>query len=325
MTTAASSFHFDVRFPQLLLDQMGRGEMTVSMLLAMMYLHKWADWKTGQVAHASAGGLRTATARAFSVRTFQLAMKRLEDMGWITRHTITGSHQDYQVTLHNYKWVDEAGKIHILNNKPLVAPRLARKKHGKHPVNSSASKDHATEACAEECGGFECGEAKAGKSFDVEELARKLSLRKDGERHENASACNDPITEACAERCTETSDKILSLIDSQYDVPAAERRTHHSASPVKPNPILPRELPDDFQPDDSNREYAKKKDLDLEYERDYFVDMHRSIGNRRVNWQSVFRRHLTNTARPNPKPKQKAPAITGSASENLRHLMEKYQ
>jgi hypothetical protein len=110
-----------------MLQQQARGEITTSMMTAMMWLRSWSNWKTGNVEHSSAGGIRTATGRAFSVRTFQSAMKKLEQMGWITRHTVKGSHQDYGVTLHNYKYVDEDGKVLILNPKPLtIAPKKSR-------------------------------------------------------------------------------------------------------------------------------------------------------------------------------------------------------
>ncbi|MGA8621117.1 MAG: hypothetical protein WB660_21660 [Candidatus Sulfotelmatobacter sp.] len=88
---------------QRLFEQMQNGEVTVAMFIAMSWLYRWSDWTTGRVNHASAGGPHAATAYAYSVRTFQLAMKRLEEMGWITRHTVNGSHKDYPVTLHNYK------------------------------------------------------------------------------------------------------------------------------------------------------------------------------------------------------------------------------
>lgn len=47
------------------------------------------------------------------------SLKRLEEMGWITRHMTPGSHKWYSVTIHNYKFVDDAGKIHILNRKEI--------------------------------------------------------------------------------------------------------------------------------------------------------------------------------------------------------------
>jgi hypothetical protein len=162
LITGTNKARFDVRIPELLLGQMRNGTVTVSMLLAMTFLYRWADWKTGRVEHASAGGLRTATARAFSVRTFQSAMKRLEDMGWITRHIVNGSRQDYPVTLHNYKWVDETGEVHILNCKSLVAGkparRLAGKDYGEPPVNAAALEDCDNSACGDACGPM-CGEA----------------------------------------------------------------------------------------------------------------------------------------------------------------------
>jgi hypothetical protein len=177
MSTVASKPWFDVRIPQLLLDQLKAGAVTVSMFLAMTLLYRWSDWRTGVVQHASAGGLHTATARAFSVRTFQSAMKRLEAMGWITRHIVKGSHKDFTVTIHNYKWIDVKGKVRIINPSPndelalSTAGKPAVKKNGETTVKKDSSK---------ECGHDACGEA-------------------------------------CGEECGETSDKILSLNESEYE------------------------------------------------------------------------------------------------------------
>ena len=144
MTTAANRFEAQVRCPQLLFDQQKRGEITAPMFLAMVWLYSWAGWKTGIVQHASAGGLHIATFGAFSVRTYQAAMNRLEKMGWITRHIVHGSRTDFPITLHNYKWVDEEGKTHILNPKPLVA---AVEKRPHRRVNKGTSKHSASEGC----------------------------------------------------------------------------------------------------------------------------------------------------------------------------------
>jgi hypothetical protein len=115
----------DVRIPQPLFDQLRTSAITVPMFMAMGCLYRWSDWYTGNVAHASAGGLRKATGNACPLRTIQRAMKRLEEMGLITRHIIEGSHEDYSVTIHNYKWLDEHGHAHILN--PMASGDVARK------------------------------------------------------------------------------------------------------------------------------------------------------------------------------------------------------
>ena len=121
---------FDVRIPQELIDQLRRGEITGSMLTTMTLLCSLANWRTGRVRYVSAGGLKTLSQGAYCEKTFQDAMQRLEKMGWITRHMTPGSHKDYPVTIHNYKWFcddtcqkhkkDGAGKVHILNPKELV-------------------------------------------------------------------------------------------------------------------------------------------------------------------------------------------------------------
>jgi hypothetical protein len=110
---------FDVRIPQALVDQMMAGEITCAMLTTMTILYKWANWGTGVVRFCSARGLVTASHKAYSERTFQACLQKLEAMGWITRHMVPGSHKDYAVTLHNYKVMDDAGKVQIINPRKL--------------------------------------------------------------------------------------------------------------------------------------------------------------------------------------------------------------
>jgi hypothetical protein len=112
----------DVRIPQPLFDQQKTGAITVPMFMTMSWLYRWSNWHTGKVAFASAGGLRKAMGDVFSVRTIQAAMKELEQMGWITRHLVKGSREDFPVTIHNYKWIDEYGEAHILNPQTIGEP-----------------------------------------------------------------------------------------------------------------------------------------------------------------------------------------------------------
>lgn len=113
------NFEFDVRIPDALVRQMMDGEITCAMLTTMTILYKWANWSTGRVKWVSSGGLRTASHKAYSDRTFRISLQRLEEMGWITRHMVPGSLKDYAVTINNYKVVDDAGKVRILNPKEL--------------------------------------------------------------------------------------------------------------------------------------------------------------------------------------------------------------
>lgn len=144
----AHNFEYDVRIPQVLVKQMMEGEVTVAMLAAMNVLHMWADWRTGRVRRVSASGLHFACNSAYSVRTFSEALRKLEAMGWITRHTVAGSHKWYPVTIHNYKWVDDAGKVHILNPKELVA--CAGSKTGGCGEASYEGSDEASEEASDE-------------------------------------------------------------------------------------------------------------------------------------------------------------------------------
>jgi hypothetical protein len=115
-----SNFDFDVRLSAELFQQLHEGLITPAMLLTMGCLYNWADWNTGVVKHVSAGGLHTWTLKAYSERTFSEALRKLEWMGWITRHMKPGSHKSYAVTIHNYKTTDDAGKVHVINPKGIT-------------------------------------------------------------------------------------------------------------------------------------------------------------------------------------------------------------
>lgn len=151
----------DVRIPQPLFDRLRTGTITVPMFMTMGCLYRWADWHSGKVAYASAGGLRKATGDAYPLRTIQFAMKRLEELGFITRHLVDGSHEDYPVTIHNYKWLDEHGEAHILNPKTTshvarkitrkIARKVARRNHREVTVNESTSSVPSVDACADSC------------------------------------------------------------------------------------------------------------------------------------------------------------------------------
>jgi hypothetical protein len=149
----------DVRIPKRLFEQLRSGTITVPMFMTMAELYQWSDWHTGKVAYASAGGLRKATDNACPLRTIQRGMKRLEEMGLITRHIIEGSHEDYSVTIHNYKWLDEHGHAHILNfmTSGDVARNMARKvtrkvtrnNHGEVAVKETTSSGSSVGGSAE--------------------------------------------------------------------------------------------------------------------------------------------------------------------------------
>lgn len=115
-----AKYGFDVRLSSVLMDQLHDGAITPSMLLTMTCLYNWANWDTGIVKHVSAGGLETWTHNAFSERTFSESLRKLEWMGWITRHHRRGSHKSYAVTVHNYKVTDDAGKVQVINPRDIV-------------------------------------------------------------------------------------------------------------------------------------------------------------------------------------------------------------
>ena len=115
MSNTNLNFEYDVRIPDALIQQLLDGEITGAMLLTMTILYKWSTWGTGKVRRVCASSLCYASQKAFSERTFSEALRKLEWMRWITRHMVTGSTKWYRVTIHNYKWTDDAGKVHILN------------------------------------------------------------------------------------------------------------------------------------------------------------------------------------------------------------------
>lgn len=108
---------YDIRIPDRYLSMLHEGEVTPAMLLTLTVLYKWANWTTGRVKQCSAGGLATWTNKAYSVRTFSEALRKLELMGEITRRTVPGRHKDYPVILHNYKKYDDAGNVQVINPK----------------------------------------------------------------------------------------------------------------------------------------------------------------------------------------------------------------
>jgi hypothetical protein len=297
MKISDSDFGLDVRMPIVMLQQQARGEVTTAMMTAMMWLRSWSNWKTGLVERASAGGLRTATGQAFSLRGFQRAMKQLEQMGWITRHIVKHSANDYGVTLHNYKYVDEEGNVHILNPKPLIlAPKKTRaqKKTTKHPAKTGQG---------ERKPGAEGGGGEA--EVVSQRVSQRVSQKKTAEPPVNTGHCGDSATERVAEGVAESVDKILyktSLNSSaplcgemkSKENPPGLRRARQASlrtTNTNPNPIP---IPEPFEADENNRRFAMKNGLNLQWELDGFIALHGSIGNERRNWQAVFRRHLAN-------------------------------
>lgn len=160
MSTVEAQSWLDVRIPQRLFDQLKTGAITIAMFITMACLYRWSDWHSGKVAYASAGGLRKATGDVYSLRMIQRAMKKLEEMGWITRHILEGSHEDYSVTIHNYKWIDENGAGQILNPKTSsavsrkmtrnVTRSVTRKNRGEATVNAAISSLPSVDVVAED-------------------------------------------------------------------------------------------------------------------------------------------------------------------------------
>jgi hypothetical protein len=94
--------HFFAAIPFRLIDAAGDGNIKPSMLAVMIMLYRWANWKTGRVKRTSAGAIAQFCQGKWSERTIQDALKKLEELGYITRHFKKGSHKWYPVTIHNY-------------------------------------------------------------------------------------------------------------------------------------------------------------------------------------------------------------------------------
>ncbi len=125
----------DVRIPADYVDWMMHGDITGSMMLTMVMLHRWADWETGTVEYVSAQGLSTASDDAYHRQTFKDALVRWEDLGHIQRHLTLGSHKSYPVTLFNLrrsrnvverKSGESVLKHFIINPRKTVSPREFR-------------------------------------------------------------------------------------------------------------------------------------------------------------------------------------------------------
>ena len=176
MNSSKLNFEYDVRIPDALVQQMLDGEITCAMMITMVILYKWANWKTGRVRWVSSGGLRTASHKQYSDRTFRVSLQKLEGMGWITRHMTPGSHKDYPVTIHNYKFVDDAGKVHILNPKDIKVYDLfenAACREGSHETSYEASQETSHEGSQKDLLNHEFELLHEHKSSNESEPLRK--------------------------------------------------------------------------------------------------------------------------------------------------------
>jgi hypothetical protein len=117
---AMSDSKYVVRLPEHFLDKLHEGEIRASELLTISILFKWANWTTGVVPCASAGGLETWSNNAYCADTFCKALQRLEQMGHITRLMKVGSNRDYPVMLHNYPKLGEDGKTELINQQEVI-------------------------------------------------------------------------------------------------------------------------------------------------------------------------------------------------------------
>ncbi|HXW89371.1 MAG TPA: hypothetical protein VEK33_02380 [Terriglobales bacterium] len=189
-----TDLNFDVRIPHVLVEQMMQGQITCSMLVTMVILYKWSNWHTGKVRAVCASSLHYASQEAYSVRTFSYSLQKLEQMGWITRHTTAGSHKWYPVTIHNYKFVDDAGKIHLLNPKDLTMCGEIEKAH-----RDEASGETSDEGSDETSDRLE-SEHESEHEFsnesehdqEVSELASKLSGHKKQQQERRSLARTKP-------------------------------------------------------------------------------------------------------------------------------------
>ena len=115
-----SESEYIVRLPEHFFDKLHEGEIRASEFLTISILYKWANWTTGMVPRASAGGLETWSNNAYCADTFCKALQRLEQMGHITRLMVVGSNRDYPVMLHNYPKLGGDGKTELINQREVI-------------------------------------------------------------------------------------------------------------------------------------------------------------------------------------------------------------
>ncbi len=102
------------------IDALRSGDFTAPMLLTMTILRRWADWETGVAPYVSAKGLATFSRKAYSVRTFSDALRRLDLMGYITRQMKGRDHSDYPVVIHNF---EVYGLVNGVTVKTVINPK----------------------------------------------------------------------------------------------------------------------------------------------------------------------------------------------------------
>ena len=109
------------------------GNFTLAMWVALGLMRTWANYNTGVVPYVSATGLNTIVHNQISTAAFHEALRRLEAMGYITRHWIKGEKGSYEVTLHNFevtKWTEDKPPemyIETINEKKILTWKQARK------------------------------------------------------------------------------------------------------------------------------------------------------------------------------------------------------
>ena len=166
---------YTVRIPEHFLDKLHEGEITAAEWLTLSILHKWANWKTGRVRNASAGGLRTWSHKAYSERTFSEALRTLELRGHLTRHMVHGSHEDYPITLHNYPVYDDAGNLQMINPKDTLTWKELEGRHGDEP--SDEGSDEASDETSDK---VLSSNLSQNKSENESQLSSKSVSEKDG-------------------------------------------------------------------------------------------------------------------------------------------------
>ena len=121
--------NYFARVPYALFDAHDEGQLTPIMFVIMIWLYRWADWKTGTIRNCSAERLhRTLTEgrdkrlsgneNLPSLRTIQRALQGLVEAGWLTSDYIRGSKRPYCVRITNYVCVaDGDAERKVVNPK----------------------------------------------------------------------------------------------------------------------------------------------------------------------------------------------------------------
>ncbi|QNU44361.1 replication protein [Mixta calida] len=133
------------------------------------------------------------------------------------------------------------------------------------------------------------------------------------------------FTESVKETFTESVNHGLQDLLNTKDNSTKDKKDNNNTTPVVPKAVKPAkeskrstQFPDDFAPNDSNIELAKKLGVNLEHEFDAFADYHQSKGSAFKDWNKALNTWIRNATRFGHKPAQQVkPAQSRTVAENF--------